>query len=134
MKPLIALVSLLLPALAFAQSADCPLMLPQGSIEVPRPPVGWIGSSPTLAKLTGGGVMSGHPKLMQYLVPDETKKIKGGSRTTWRFQPGEEKWLYCTYGTQAVQIAKRMDDKASQCTVVWREEGGEVIGMTAVCK
>jgi hypothetical protein len=124
----------ILPAIAAAQTASCPLTLPEGSVAVVREPNGWLGSSPSSARLDGGGMLSGHPKEMQYLVPDGSRKVKGGS-TTWTFQSGQEKWLYCVYGTSAIQIAKRMDDKATRCLVTRKEERqGVVVEMTAVCK
>lgn len=66
--------------------------------------------------------MRGHPNLMQYLVPSGSKKSKGGGSVWWEFDAGEEKWLLCTYGTDAVQIAKRMDDAATRCELTWKEE------------
>jgi hypothetical protein len=126
---------LLLPSVAFAQKASCPPTMPQGSVDVVRAPPGWHGFSPSLARLDGGGMMSGPPSQMGYMVPASTRKTKGGGASNWQFAVGEEKWLYCSYGTDAIQVAKRMDDKATECTVISREERkGVIMELTAVCK
>jgi hypothetical protein len=126
---------LALPAVAVAQTASCPLTMPQGSVGVVHAPPGWYGFSPSLARLDGGGMMSGPPKQMGYLVPASTRKTKSGGVASWQFEAGEEKWLYCSYGTDAIQVAKRMDDKATECTVTSREERkGAIVELTAACK
>jgi hypothetical protein len=126
---------LTVPVLAGAQSVSCPLLLNEGAVEVPRPPPGWVGSSPGQARLTGGGVMSGHPKLMNYLKPADVKKVKAGSITTWLFTAGEERWLYCAYGSTSIQIAKRLDDAGTECSLVVKDDRwGGIAEMTAVCK
>jgi hypothetical protein len=127
---------LLVPAVALGQTVSCPSVLPQGSVEVVRTPPGWFGFSPSQSRLDGGGMMSGPPQQMAYLVPASSRKVKGaGIATGWQFAAGEEKWLYCTYGTNAIQVAKRMDDKTTECTMTSREERKGVIAeLTAVCK
>lgn len=79
--------------------------------------------------------MSGHPKLMQYLVPATSKKVKGGGSSTWNFELGEEKWLFCTYGKAAVELAKRMPDKATLCEMSSRRDRtGGLEDITVVCR
>ncbi len=130
-----ALLVLLLPSTLLAQEVACPESLPEGSIEVRRPPADWLGVSTSAARLTGGGVMSGHPKDMAYLVPHRSEKIKGGTRTTWTFDASEEKWLWCTYGTTAVQIARRMNDSATTCTLdTTFERPGVIRRMVVTCR
>jgi hypothetical protein len=125
----------LLPALSLAQTVTCPESVPETSIEVKRPPAGWLATAPGLVRLDGGGMLSGNPTQMQYLVPGGSKKIKGGETSTWSFEPGEEKWLYCTYGKMAIQLSKRMDDKAKNCEVTAKLERKDVIAsITAVCR
>jgi hypothetical protein len=103
-----------MPLLAYAES--CPLTLPQDALTV-RAPSGWHGYSPSLMRLSGFGMMGGDPESMTYLVP--AASLKGA--TTWRFTRGEEKWLYCTYGGSSVQISKRLEDGATECTVRHKE-------------
>ncbi len=122
------------PALACAQHAECPLILPEGAIEIKQAPAGWLASSPSLTRLTGGGMLSGPPKEMAYLVPAASKAIKGRSKEVWHFDAGEQKWLYCSYGTAALQLSKRMDDAATECTITTREERkGVIVSLAADC-
>ena len=80
-------------------------------------------------------MLSGNPTQLGYLVPSGSKTIKGGETSTWNFDPGEEKWLYCTYGRMAIQLSKRMDDKARTCAVTAKLERKDVItSITAVCQ
>jgi hypothetical protein len=131
----VLLLAGLLPALAAAQTITCPASLPVASIELPRPPAGWLATSPSVMRLDGGGMLSSNPKQMQYLVPAGSKKVKGGEASTWSFDPGEEKWLYCTYGKMAIQLSKRMDDKATICEVTAKLERKDVItSIAAVCR
>jgi hypothetical protein len=125
----------LFPVLAAAQTVTCPESVPETSIQVIRAPAGWIATTPGLVRLDGGGMLSANPKQMQYLVPGSSKKVKGGSASTWSFDAGEEKWLYCTYGRMAVQLSKRMDDKATTCEVTAKLERKDVVtSITAVCR
>nr|WP_307727321.1 STY0301 family protein [Telluria mixta] len=123
------------PAFAAAQTVTCPEALPEAAVELKHAPEGWVASSPGVVRLDGGGMLSGAPKQMQYLVPTSSKKVKGGGASTWNFDPGEQKWLYCTYGKMAVQLAKRMDDKATTCEVTVTYERKDVIaGIMAFCR
>lgn len=123
------------PAVAVAQTVACPETVPAASIDVKRPPAGWVASSPVVLRLDGGGMMSGDPKQMQYLVPASSKKVKEDAVSSWNFDPGEEKWLYCTYGRMAVQLAKRMADRATRCDVTVRyERKAAISAITAVCR
>lgn len=123
----------LLPALALAQTATCPTAIPAGSIQIVRPPGGWLATSPSLVRLNAAGMLSGEPKQMQYLVPNDTKKHKGGSTSTWAFDAGEQKWFYCSYG--ATQLSKRMDDKATVCDVTGKlDRTGAVDDIAVVCR
>ena len=80
-------------------------------------------------------MMSGDPKQMQYLVPASSKKVRGGGASTWNFDRGEQKWLYCTYGKMAVQLARRMDDTSTSCEVtVKREQEDAIAAITAICR
>lgn len=123
------------PTLAVAQTVSCPESVPENAVEVKRAPEGWVASSPSVIRLDGGGMMSGDPKQMQYLVPASSKKVRGGGASTWNFDRGEQKWLYCTYGKMAVQLARRMDDQSTSCEVTVRHGQMDVIAaITAICR
>lgn len=135
MHAAIATFLALAPMLASAQQESCPLLLPEGAITVARPPAGWVTGPKSLVRLTGAGVMRGPPHGMAYLVPSGDRKIKGGHVTTFAFQPGEEKWLWCEYGTAATQIARRMSDAATTCALTTKEERrGVYTEVKVVCK
>jgi hypothetical protein len=118
-----------------ALPVSCPLILPADTLVV-RAPTGWTGYSPSIMRLTGFGMMAGPPQSLSYLVPSGSRKIKGGAASSWQFEAGEEKWLYCTYGgSSVIQIAKRLDDAATECTLTHRETKLDgITEMAAVCR
>jgi len=132
---LLALFLASAPTLAVAQTVSCPDSLPENAVEVKRAPEGWVASSPSAIRLDGGGMISGDPKQMQYLVPASSKKVRGGGASTWNFDRGEQKWLYCTYGKMAVQLARRMDDTSTSCEVTVKHgQKDAIVAITAMCR
>jgi hypothetical protein len=127
------LTAILSAALATAAptTTSCPMTLPRETVTV-HAPQDWSGYSPSLMRLTGFGMMAGPPESMTYLVPASSKR----GATTWRFGHGEEKWLYCTYdGSGAIQISKRLDNAATECTLTYRETKLDgITGMVAACR
>lgn len=122
MRATFATVLALTPALASAQQESCPLILPEGSVVVARPPAGWNQGPKSQVHLTGVGMMSSPPSGMQYLVPSTDKKIKGGYVTTFEFGATDEKWLWCVYGAPAAQIAKRVNGTATKCELTTKQD------------
>lgn len=121
------------PAIACAQQVSCPLTIDEGGIEV-KAPSGWRGSS-SLAHLGSAGMMSGNPRQLGYLVPTTIKKSNGRDVDFWTFDKGEEKWLWCGYGREVIQLTKRMNDMATRCEMKGKEERpGVYIEITLVCK
>lgn len=122
------------PTIAAAQQVSCPLTLPEGSVKVERAPANWVGST-HLAHLSSAGMMTGHPSRLGYMIPSSAKKTKGGAADIWEFQAGEEKWFWCGYGSGVIELAKRMDDNTTRCTITGKEERrGVYAEVTAVCK
>ena len=111
-----ALIYLLAGAALAEDKISCPLTLPAEAVAV-RAPQGWYGSAPTFLRLSGAGVMSGHPDQKGYLKPDTIKSRNGRSRTSFTFESGEEKWLWCAYGPGSPQLARRLSDGATECSV-----------------
>jgi hypothetical protein len=133
--PLSFAVLALLPLMAVGteQKTHCPLTLPAEALTVHAPP-GWLGSAPSFIRLTDGGVMRGHPDGMGYLVPFRSKSAKGATTLTFVFEAGEEKWLWCSYGSRSPQLAKRLDDRATECTLIYahtKQDG--ITDMYATC-
>lgn len=121
------------PILACAQQVSCPLTINEGAVEV-RAPTGWQASS-SLAHLGSAGMTRGNPRRLGYLIPEATRKAKGGAIDSWNFSKGEEKWLWCGYGREAIQLAKRMNDAATKCEMTGKEErSGVYVEITLVCK
>lgn len=106
-----------IPALAVAgeMTASCPSSLPAEAIAI-HSPQGWIGSSQPVVRLVSASMTAGPPSMRADVVPYKQVRIKNGTATTWVFD-GEEKWFRCSYGSSAVQLSKRLDDSATQCTV-----------------
>ncbi len=121
-----------IPVMAFAgdMSASCPHSLPAEAITV-HAPSGWVGSSQPVVRLVSAGMTAGPPSMRADIVPYKQVRIKNGSATTWVFD-GEEKWFRCSYGSSAVQISKRMDDAATQCTVRHTADGNPTVASAAV--
>lgn len=129
------LATLVAPALATAQGVTCPLLLPGRAVEVTHAPAGWLGSSNGPARLTGGGMMSGQPSQLGYDKPAQISKVKGARVSTWSFAAGEEKWFYCAYGSTAIQLSRRLDYAATECSVVAKDDKlGGLAEITATCK
>ncbi len=102
-------------------TAACPAALHGETVTV-RAPSGWRGASQPVIRLVAAGMMAGPPESRADLVPYRQRRIKHGTALTWVFDGGE-KWFVCAYGSSAVQIAKRLDDSTTQCTVRQTETG-----------
>lgn len=80
-------------------------------------------------------MMRGNPRGLGYLVPESTKKLQGGNVDSWSFDKGGEKWLWCGYGREVIQLSKRMNDAATRCEMTGKEErSGVYLETTLVCK
>lgn len=126
---------LLTSGAAFPAPVVCPLVVKEGAIRIVRPPTGWIATSHSLARLTSGGLMRGHPDQIGYLRPEKTTLFNGGGTASNEFGSGEEKWLWCGYGgTNALQLSKRLPDSATECTVTHKEsERDGITSLYAEC-
>jgi hypothetical protein len=131
---LAALLSAHVNAPAKEQLRWCPLGLPGAAVTINVP--GWTGYAPPLMRLTGYGMMLGPPESMTYLIGEGTSRRKGRSVSVWRFNPGEEKWLYCTYDRSgAIQISKRLEDSATECELSHRpDKYGHFTDMVVACR
>jgi hypothetical protein len=131
MKAALTLVALIaLPAAAEEQSS-CPLVLQPDAVVV-RAPAGWKGYSPSPMRLSSFGMMAGPPESLAYLKPYESKPRS----SRWIFEGGGEKWLYCTYDeSAAIQISKRLNDNATECTLTYKRTKLEgITAMEAICQ
>ena len=130
-----AILVTMIPTVALAQTASCPQDLPENSVVATKVPPGWVAASPNGARLDGGGMLRGNPKEMQYLVPANSRKFRGGGSSTWKFSPGEEKWFFCTYGRATIELSKQMNNRAAICIVTSRDDKvGALAGLEVTCK
>lgn len=121
-------------SLAVAQQVSCPESLAEGATAITRAPVGWTPST-SLARLSSAGMMSGPPDKIAYLVPSSTVTRRKQSIDTWAFRSGDEKWLWCGYGAESLQLARRMDDKATECKLTGsRDKHGHLERISLRCK
>lgn len=132
--PSIALM-LLISGTASSTPVTCPLILDEGAIQIVRPPMGWVATSHSLARLTSGGLLRGHPDRIAYLRPEKTTSFTGGGTASNEFNSGEEKWLWCGYGgTSALQLSKRLPDSATECTLTHKETNRDgIVEISAEC-
>lgn len=133
---LLAAVPLLLFAgLALADPIACPLTLGDGDVQVARAPTGWTPVPAQGVRLSSGGLLRGRPEDWGYLRPERSKSTPGGGWSSNAFAPGEEKWLWCGYGgAGALQIAKRLPDAATVCTVTHKSTKQDgIVELSATC-
>ena len=132
-KKIIASLLALLTAHARAapEKTFCPLRVPAAAVTM-QAPEGWLASSPTDLLLSGGGIISGAPAERGVLIPESMKKAKHGNEE--RYLVSGEKWFFCNYGRTRLQLVKRMNDDAEECTIVYTEGRGQTIkSMYAYC-
>ena len=72
--------------------------------------------------LTSAGMLSGAPEQEAYLVPVTSSHRNSGAADAWILAAGSEKWLWCGYGSETVKLFRRMDDAATRCDLVSRQE------------
>ena len=116
-------------AFAGDMTAECPGILKDDVLRPGTPVVGWV-TAPEQQHLKGAGMMSGAPETETYLMPD--KEAKGIQR--FEFTKGDgQRWVWCGYG--GMRLAKRLDDKATSCTITTKTTKPEM-NLTAkvVCK
>jgi hypothetical protein len=122
-------------AIAGEISAVCPAKIPATAFRADRPPEGWLGFVPSQMHLSAAGMMAGPPESMTYLVPNRQTR----DTQTWLFEKGDgERWLWCAYGgTGGVQLSRRLDDRATSCTVTsknQKRDGILAFSASVMCK
>jgi hypothetical protein len=114
----LALVSLLSTGQivrAAEMTAECPSRIPGTVVKQNQPIDGWTVKVAEQLHLSGSGMLAGAPETETYLVPSRQTK----DTHTYGFNKGDgERWLWCRYGgAGGVELAKRLDDKATTCTI-----------------
>jgi hypothetical protein len=98
------LITFLLTTLSlWAADPDCPASI---AVEetLKQAPEGWTeGRSDVPLRLSGITIFEGDPKELASLIGEQRKMSKTTTVSTWRFTPGAQYWISCTYsGTRIV--------------------------------
>lgn len=126
--PLAAMFWAAFPAFAGDMAAECPSILSEEVLKPGRPVPGWV-TVPSQQHLLAAGMMAGAPETETYLVPDRNTK----NEQTFEFTKAEgQRWLWCGYG--GVRLARRLNDKATSCTITFKTKKPELfVSASVVC-
>jgi hypothetical protein len=116
-------------AIAGEMTAECPGVIKENVLKPGKVVVGWQ-TVPMQQHLKGAGMMGGAPETETYLMPEKDEKGK----QTFEFSKGDgERWLWCMYG--GMRLAKRLDDKATTCTITTKTRKPENnLSASVACK
>lgn len=116
-------------AWAGEMTAQCPTRIPSASIKPDEPVKGFITTTQQM-HLLSAGMMMGGPETHDYVQPDTATD----QRQVFKFDRGDgQRWLYCFYG--GVELTKRLDDRATLCTLTTRTMKPENnLSASVVCK
>lgn len=119
-------------ALAGDMSASCPLRLAGTVVKADKPVEGWITTVAEQLHLTGAGMLAGAPETKMYLVPQKDTK----TTQTYAFSKGEgERWLWCSYGgAGGIELARKLDDKATTCTITSKKKADNTLSASVACR
>jgi hypothetical protein len=110
-------------------TASCPVVLTEDMLKPGRQVAGWV-TMPSQQHLAGAGMLEGPPEREGYRIPD--KQAKGTQMFVFAKDDGQ-RWLWCGYG--GMQLAKRLDDKATSCTITTKTKKPEnSLSAVVVCR
>lgn len=116
---LLAFAGACVAAVAGDMTAACPGVLTEDVLKPGRQVAGWV-TVPSQQHLAGAGMMEGPPEAEGYRIPD--KEAKGTQTFVFAKEDGQ-RWLWCIYG--GMRLAKRLDDRATTCTVTTKTKKPE---------
>lgn len=133
MRRALLLLAAFAPA-AHAQAVECPKFYPWQDTSLAEVPYqhrgrGFVAKSALRGAIMYVGEING--KAAQV---GEPRKIKGGHEVAYGFEPGESRWLVCSYGDGSVTWWERMEEKATSCLVRTREGGRDPMEVKATCR
>jgi hypothetical protein len=88
---------------SWAEEPNCPAtIVVEESLK--QSPAGWAqGRSDLPRRLAGITIFEGDPKDLASLIGEQRKTSRNMMVSTWRFEPGAQYWISCTYsGTRIV--------------------------------
>jgi hypothetical protein len=101
----LALIAVLLVTTLYcrAEEPNCPATLVVEE-SLKQSPAGWTqGRSDIPRRLSGITIFEGDPKDLASLIGEQRKTSRNMMVSTWRFEPGGQYWISCTYsGTRIV--------------------------------
>lgn len=119
--------------LAAEMNASCPMRIPGSVVKPDKPVEGWTTTVAEQLHLTAAGILAGAPQTKTYLVPQkDTKTVQ-----TYSFSEGDgERWLWCSYGgAGGVELARKLDEKATSCTIISKMKKPErTLSASVQCK
>ena len=77
-------------------------------------------------------MLAGAPETKTYLVPQKDTK----TAQTYAFSTGDgERWFWCSYsGAGGVQLARKLDDKATTCTITSKKKADNTLSASVACR
>jgi len=120
----VLLLSFINVANAVETVLNCPVEVPENSIQIQTPSPEWHGFADLPLRLHGANFMSGEPSTRTHLKPDSSNETKGKSISTWKFEGDypEGKWLTCFYANGFISLSKKIDDHFSECSLIYRKD------------
>jgi hypothetical protein len=129
----LVLAALVAPAVQ-AHVVECPKFYPWQDTPLAEVPYRHKGQGFVARSVLRGAVMyTGEINGKAELVGD-ARKMKDGREVAYGFEPGESKWLVCSYGDGSVTWWEQMDPKATSCLVRTRDGGRDPMGVKATCR
>jgi hypothetical protein len=119
-------------ALAAGMSVSCPLRIPGNVVKADKPVEGWTTTVAEQLHLSGAGMLAGAPATKTYLVPQNDTR----TAQTYSFTQGDgERWVWCSYGGGSVELARKLNDKATSCTITTKTtKADNTFSASVVCK
>jgi hypothetical protein len=109
-------------------SIECPVELPEASISIFNPPLGWVPAIRSKLRLRSAEPMVGPPSEKGFLKPSSSKSNSNGGIDKWTELDGNVeggKWIACSYGgDNEIILARQIDQKTTECSVEYRREQG----------
>ena len=97
---------ILIAVSCWAAEPNCPATL---SVEetLQQTPEGWTqGRADTPRRLSGITIFEGDPKEQASLIGEQRKMPNHRMISTWRFEPGAQYWISCTYSGTRITLAR----------------------------
>lgn len=122
------------PPQASEHRIECPAEMPEESLTYTVAPAGWTPLVRSPMRLHAIDIMDGPPSQKGFLKPDFVTSRGGKSVDKWinldvgRIPGGT--WIACNYGSSDnLILAKRLDDKVSECSATYLKDaqGGTAI-------